>query len=160
MNKPIKPSPTEIENPFAYRDCERWVHQEFGKKPLSAAFDKLGNNATLAITVARALRKEGFSLLPQDANTAEKAVIEVYPAIVKRGAKKIDRAIGALEKHIPHELEPGTDIYDAAICALIGAIHAGWGADHGLPALTSIPDGYDPKEGWIYSLPAEYVKAR
>ena len=37
----------EIDNPYAYRDCERWLYQQYGKKPLSATFDRLGNNATL-----------------------------------------------------------------------------------------------------------------
>ena len=40
----------EIDNPYAYRDCERWLHQQYGKKPLSATFDRLGNNATLALS--------------------------------------------------------------------------------------------------------------
>ncbi|MCV5480433.1 hypothetical protein OFN48_34325, partial [Escherichia coli] len=39
----------EIDNPYAYRDCERWLYQQYGKKPLSATFDRLGNNATLAL---------------------------------------------------------------------------------------------------------------
>ena len=38
----------EMTNPYAYRDCERWLHEQYGKKPMSASFDKLGNNATLA----------------------------------------------------------------------------------------------------------------
>lgn len=41
----------EIDNPYAYRDCERWLHQQYGKKPLSATFDRLGNNATLALSM-------------------------------------------------------------------------------------------------------------
>ncbi len=24
----------EIDNPYAYRDCERWLHRQYGKKPL------------------------------------------------------------------------------------------------------------------------------
>ena len=44
----------EIDNPYAYRDCERWLYQHYGKKPLSATFDRLGNNATLALPCCRA----------------------------------------------------------------------------------------------------------
>ncbi|MEO1203459.1 MAG: DUF429 domain-containing protein, partial [Pseudomonadota bacterium] len=36
------PTASEIENTLAYRDCDRRVAQDYGKKPLSAAFDRLG----------------------------------------------------------------------------------------------------------------------
>ena len=51
------PPGTEIDNPLAYRACERWVRDQFNKKPLSASFDKLGNNASLAISLAISLKK-------------------------------------------------------------------------------------------------------
>ena len=40
---------SEIQNPFAYRRTEQHIHDAFEKKALSAPFDKLGNNATVAL---------------------------------------------------------------------------------------------------------------
>ena len=153
------PPAREITNPLAYRDCERWIHAQFHKKPLSATFDRIGNNATLAMCMVRALQAEGFALVPQQAATAGHAVIEVYPGIVKRGRKKVDPAIRPLQQHLPAALEPGTDAYDAAICALLTASWAGQGGQLGLPATTGPEPGFDPAEGWIYGLPAEFVQA-
>ena len=79
------PTGTEIDNPLAYRYCERWVKETFDKKPFSAAFDKLGNNASLAICVARSLAEDGFLLAPQQVDDHPRVVIEVYPGIAKRG---------------------------------------------------------------------------
>ena len=153
------PPAREITNPLAYRDCERWIHRHFHKKPLSAAFDRIGNNATLAICMARALQAEGFALVPHQVADAAHAVIEVYPGIVKRGQKKTDPAIPPLQQLVPGSLVPGTDPYDAAICALLAASFAGLGAQLGLPAPTGPAPGYDPAEGWIYALPADFVQA-
>jgi len=143
----------EIENRLAYRACERWVKREFNKKPLSAPFDKLGNNATLAMSVAGQLQREGFMLVPQATKHAVRAVIEVYPGLVKTGLKKVAPVIPELERHIPRELEVGTDRYDAAICALLALLFLGGGAELGLPDLEPFPDDADPEEGWIFALP-------
>ena len=80
---------TEIENRLAYRDCERWVEKQFGKKPLSATFDKLGNNASLAI---------------------------------------------------------------------LALVFLGGGSRLGLPDVVQFPDGADPEEGWIFTLPPDFMK--
>ncbi len=133
------------------------MKQTYGKKPLSAAFDKLGNNATLAISLCQELRKIGFSVIPQDKDKATRAAIEVYPGIVKAGNRKIDRAIGPVDRHIPSDLEAGTDEYDAAICAILGVAYAVGGNLMGLPNLVQPPSGQNVSEGWIYSLPAEFV---
>jgi len=153
------PPDKEINNSFAYRDCEKWIFEQFSKKPLSATFDKLGNNATLAMCMANSLKSEGFQLIPQEVTSSDHAVIEVYPGIVKRGQKKSDRVIGPVERHIPTNLVPGTDQYDAAICAILAATFAGRGADLGLPDLVGPESTFDLSEGWIYGLPADYVRA-
>lgn len=150
---------SEIQNPLAYRECERWVHQNFSKKPLSATFDKLGNNASLAITVARSLNKEGFTLVPQDGPAGPKSIIEVYPGLAKIGLKTIDPAIPPLARMIPAKIERGSDIYDAAICALLGAVQLGWGNEIGVPGLMQPVEGFDSTEGWIYCLPPKYVRS-
>jgi predicted nuclease with RNAse H fold len=154
----ITPSSTEMENPLAYRDCERWIYKQFGKKPLSATFDKLGNGATLALSLAHALVQEGFQLVPQTANDADRAIIEVYPAIHKIEPRRVAAAIEPIHRLIPTNVAVGTDQYDAAICAILAALHAGCEDDLGLPSVTDIQEGFDPAEGWIYALPADYVR--
>ena len=102
----------------------------------------------------------GFRIVPIEADRADHAVIEVYPAIAKRGNKKSDRAVASVERHIPDHLTPGTDPYDAAVCAILAAVHAGQGKVLGLPDLEGPQPGYDPAEGWIYGLPADHVRAQ
>ena len=101
--------------------------------------------------------REDF-LVPQQTASSGHALIEVYPGIVKRGRKKTDRAIRSVEQHIPPQLVPGSDQYDAAICAILAATFAGKGPELGLPDLTGPESGYDPREGWIYGLPADFVR--
>ncbi len=149
---------SEIENPLAYRACERWIKKEFNKKPLSASFDKLGNNASLAIAVTQNLYKEGFLLIPQKSNASNRAVIEVYPGIVKIDYKRNNPVIPTLSKHIPENITLGTDEYDAAICALHALLFLGAGKALSLPNLTHYHDNMDRKEGWIYTLPPKFVK--
>lgn len=153
------PPDKEINNIFAYRDCERWVSEQFSKKPLSAPFDKLGNNATLAMCLTQNLRSEGYQLVPQEVASSNHAVIEVYPGIIKRGKKKVDRAIESVDRHIPRNLVPGTDQYDAAICVIVALVYAGNGVDLGLPDVVGPVPTCDVSEGWIYGLPADYVRA-
>ena len=154
----IKPPESEIDNPLAYRACERWIKEQFRKKPLSASFDKLGNNASLAITYARWLRSEGFSLVPQDGKPSTREIIEVYPGLTKTGIGRSHPAIPPIAGKIPTQFEPGTDIYDAAICALLGAAYSGWGRGLNIPELVPPADGIDMAEGWIFCLPPDYVR--
>ena len=149
---------SEIENRLAYRDCERWVADEFWK-PLSAAFDKLGNNATLAMALARNLRKDGFGVIPFDSGDFDRRVLEVYPGIVKDAKRKDAPAIPPVHHLLPDELELGTDRYDAAICAVLGLVFVVGGARVGLPDLVHPPEDFPrtETEGWIYGLPAELV---
>jgi hypothetical protein len=155
----VEPPKSEIENPFAHRACEQWIYEEYGKKPLSASFDKLGNNASLAMSVSSALKRERFSVVPQDGTFTRKSIIEVYPALAKVGMKRRSGAIPPLATILPSELQPGTDIYDAAICALLGAVQMGWGQELGIPGLVQPLQGFDTAEGWIYSLPSSYVRS-
>lgn len=152
------PSATEMDNPLAYRDCERWIYQTHGKKPLSASFDKLGNGATLAMAVCNGLRKEGFSVIPQDADQASRSVIEVYPAIVKSEARRASAAIDIIHQLIPDDLALGSDQYDAAICAIVAAVFAGAGPRLGLPDLVGFDPHFERAEGWVYSFAPEFLR--
>lgn len=157
--KQITPPASELTNTLAYRQCERWIKEQFGKKPLSASFDKLGNNASLAISFSRSLKREGFSLVPQDGSTSTRSIIEVYPGISKTGMRRVHLAIPPLARKIPAQFEPGTDVYDAAICALLGAVYLGWGRRLNIPKLVQPFEGNEKDEGWIFCLPPDYVRS-
>lgn len=141
----------EIDNPLAYRLTDRIIHRVCGKKPLSASFDRIGNNATVAMVHAIWWKnKDGFILCPQDDETkSHRHIIETYPALVKESRYK--RVLPFLENHMPQDLEPGTDAYDAAICALYAMAYQTDGVI--LPRLIH-PDEEEmsiaKKEGWIY----------
>ncbi len=151
------PTVTEIENPLAYRDCERWIYQTYGKKPLSASFDKLGNGSTLAMALCHALRKEGFAVIPQDGDQADRAIIEVYPALAKCESKRASAAVDILHQLIPGDIEVGGDQYDAAICAIVAAVFAGAGSNLGLPDVVGFEPNFDRAEGWVYTFASEFI---
>ena len=152
------PPPREIDSPLAYRDCERWVAEQFWK-PLSAAFDKLGNNATLAMSLARSLHADGFGLVPFHPGRFDCRVIEVYPAILKEAQRTNAEAIPPVRGLLPPDLECGTDRYDAALCAVLGLAYSAGGAYLDLPDVVGPPEGFPrtDTEGWIFGLPADFV---
>ncbi|QQK80005.1 DUF429 domain-containing protein [Salicibibacter cibi] len=144
----------EIENPLAYRYTDQVIYEKFGKKPLSATFDRIGNNSTVAIYHARKWQKENnFKVYPMGKPDKEdqKMMIEVYPALVK--ASKTSEADTFLNKYLPSNVQPGTDAYDACICALYAIAFGTNGLL--LPALAH-PSEHAKKlakeEGWIYYL--------
>ena len=55
----IDPRVAEIDNPLAYRETDRHIYRTFLTKPLSGSFDKLGNNATVAMVHTRRLSTAG-----------------------------------------------------------------------------------------------------
>ncbi|TMW73428.1 DUF429 domain-containing protein [Alteribacter natronophilus] len=151
---PGKPA-KEIENPLAYRDAERYIQRQFRKKPLSAAFDRIGNNATVAMSHVRTWEREwGFTARPFESKKSFKEIIEVYPALVKKTSSA--SAIPFIHSIIPETAAPGTDAYDACICALHAAAFALDG-EH-FPRLVHPPEGgIWQQEGWIYHFPPEEV---
>ena len=143
----------EIDNPLAYRDCDRHVAATYGKKPLSASFDKLGNNATVAMTMTRRWRAQGFRVLPFDApDGGGRVVIEAYPALFKRAGVVVERARALL----PDGLVDGSDEKDAAICALTAVAYAG-ATDGSLPRL--VPPPSRPTDGWIFGPEPSWLQA-
>ena len=137
----------EIDNPYAYRDCERWIHERYGKKPLSASFDRLGNNASLALVMVAALAP--LVRVPQQAPVAARALLEVYPALAKQGGKRACAEPG-IHALLPETLQPGTDQYDAALCALMALQYAAGDKVKALPPLQAPPADFPRDEGWIY----------
>ena len=142
----------EIESELAYRETDRHVHERLGKKPISAAFDKLGNNATVAMVHARRWHEcDEFSVPPlTEVRNPDRVIIEVYPALAKD--RRTGEARGILSSLIPSEAKRGTDAYDAAICALHAAKFGCGQALQEIPPLV----GPEPvteviaEEGWIY----------
>ncbi|WP_088035472.1 DUF429 domain-containing protein [Evansella clarkii] len=142
----------EIFNPLAYRAADQEIYERFRKKPLSASFDRIGNNATLAIAHARRWERENnFTVYPTKIEEADmnRIIIEVYPALVK--SRRDGDAAEWMIKHIPGNVFPGTDAYDACICALY-AIALGSDGQL-LPKLKRPPEHLKDlvmQEGWIY----------
>ena len=143
----------EIDNAFAYRETERHVHKVRHKKPLSAPFDKLGNNASVALSHARRWSREsGIKIVPfEEVAPGENVIIEVYPALEKTREGDLR---GALRELMPDEVEPKTDAYDAAICSLIALAYAAEGRIDGLPKVCGpeVRSEVIQEEGWIYYL--------
>lgn len=145
--------PRELDNPLAYRACDRWIAETHGKKPLSASFDRLGNNATLAMTLARAFRAQGFTLAPFDA-PGERVAFEAYPALYKDREGLVPAVRPLLPRRLPtHDLR--SDALDATLCALSAMMWLG-ASDPRVPSLV----GPDPSEneGWIYAPPASWLR--
>ncbi len=149
----------EIFNPLAYRATDRYIYCKYGKKPLSATFDRLGNNLTVAVSHLRAWARQYD--LDMDHNRFvrdEINIIETYPALVKPG--KYKKAYQIIDDLIPEEIMKGTDQYDAALCALMGVQFAFKNEFEALPYLVFPPKEkhiYN-KEGWIYHFDLEDIK--
>jgi hypothetical protein len=137
----------QISNPYAFRWTDRVIHSRF-KTPLSASFDKLGNNATVAMHHLAIWRREsGLRVLPFDtAEDTASIAIEVYPAIVRAGA-------GGARPQWYHQLAPdwadaSGDAADAVVCAALALAWA-FAGQWGLPHLEAPPaDCRD--DGWIF----------
>jgi hypothetical protein len=109
------------------------------------------------MSFCQGLRKAGFAVVPQDADAAARAIIEVYPGIHKCEARRASEAIPAIARWIPEDAAGGSDLYDACICAILGLVFVGAGAMLELPELTN-PDAALPREeGWIFGLPPHAV---
>ncbi|AXF57672.1 DUF429 domain-containing protein [Salicibibacter kimchii] len=149
---PVDKPEKEIQNPLAYRYTDRAIYEMLGKKPLSAVFDRIGNNTTVAMSHAKLWEKrDGFKIYPMEKQGKEdkKIIIEVYPALLK--ASKKSEAHTNIRQYLPTNIKPGTDAYDACICALY-AIAFGVN-DSPLPNLAHPPTHEKEtvkEEGWIY----------
>lgn len=157
----IKKPSKEIFNPLAYRATDRYIYNKYGKKPLSATFDRLGNNTTVAISHLRywkqkyRLNMDFTNLKPDLIN-----IIETYPALSK--PSKFVEAFERIDNIIPGKIKEGTDQYDAALCALMAVQ---FGCENGFKKLPSLV--YPPekgkiysKEGWIYHFNLENINQK
>lgn len=146
----------EIYNQLAYRKTDVHIYEELAKKPLSAVFDRLGTNATVAIAhLNKWVAEHNFSVQPMLNKNNQRDLIEVYPALLK--ASKYAAAAEPFKDMIPESVKVGTDAYDSALCAIM-ALAYGAGSDFKkLPNLVG-PEVADPKvkdEGWIYYFPVK-----
>lgn len=131
----------EVDRRFAYRETERWICETFAKKPLSTPFDKLGNNATVAMYhAAHRASTEGFQIVTFHADNGGDVMIEVYPALVKDPATGI--CAPRIARLLPSGLPDRSDQQDAAISALHAMAYALQGGCNGLPR--NAADGATP----------------
>ncbi len=156
----------EIENRLAYRLCDRVIYRRCRKKPLSAAFDRLGGNASKAMVGCRLLSdSDGAVLVPQAGRGGRVTLCEAYPALWKEGSSKkgsaCREALAVLQgDRLP---EPGTDELDAVLCALTAACYDNHvnGLGRRLPELHLPEDEFTEsaeqgiaelvaQEGWAY----------
>lgn len=153
---------SQIGNLLAHREAERWILKTFKKRALSASFDKLGNNATVAMYyAARWSEQATMAIVPfQQEQPDGHVIIEVYPALVKKpGGTECYSRFQCL---LPDGLQPGTDEYDAAICAVLASIFASPRPDEGGDPATlvgppeHIDDATVKAEGWIYTIHPEW----
>nr|WP_246407132.1 DUF429 domain-containing protein [Geomicrobium halophilum] len=148
MQKPEK----EIYNPLAYRYTDQVIYSRLGKKPLSAAFDRIGNNASVAMFHTQLWEKEhNFKIEPfgHTDNNHDRFIIETYPALAKETQQSAVNK--SLRKYLPSYVKVGTDAYDACICALYAVAYRTDGAL--LPKLEHPPEHAKQvakEEGWIY----------
>lgn len=151
---------SEINNRYAYRDTERFIYSQFNKKPLSATFDKLGNNTSLAVTTVRMwCLQYGFSLNPFGSDTeTQRKIIEVYPALLK--SSSLSQTYSRLQKLVPIEYNLSSDSYDAAMCALLALAYGLGGLDQEFPRIMEPPHNWNgvPSEGWIYYPVPDFLK--
>ena len=90
----------EIYNPLAYRETDVHIYETLGKKPLSAVFDRLGTNCTVAMVHLKKWMEEyDFSLPPIKDKRNNRDIIEVYPALLK--ASKYSAADEPFKSLIP-----------------------------------------------------------
>ena len=152
------PSGPEIENPLAYRETDRHIYRTFRKKPLSGSFDKLGNNATVAMVHTRRLSTAGqLRVAPFDEpQIGIPTAIEVYPALLKRkkriGNKYAPECLPTVHGLLPRGVSDGTDECDACLCALLALAYGYRGQIVGLPTIQG-PTGAIAeikREGWIF----------
>jgi len=146
----------EIDSLFAYRETDRHVYETFGKKPLSAAFDKLGNPATVAISHVRRWCDDGFRVVPlATEGTGGKNIIEVYPALAKQEQKRDGTPLGWLEPIVGEGWKKdGTrDEQDAVLCAAHALCFAlGNDGSGTFPRLERPAEWMDEhrREGWVF----------
>ncbi len=155
INRPAK----EIENPFAYRYTDRFIYSKFNKKPLSAVFDRLGNNCTAAIGHALKWQHDyGFQINPihtrgNACKIGSRQIIEVYPALVSEQLQSFLNEF--LPKHYKFADWDRQHDFDAAICAIMAACHGAGNFSKKLPELVPPPEDISEvdTEGWIYYIP-------
>ena len=154
----IDPLVAEIDNPLAYRETDRHIYRTFRKKPLSGSFDKLGNNATVAIMHTRRLSTAGqLRVMPFDEpQIGIPTAIEVYPALLKRkkrvGGQSPAECLPGLRALLPSGVSDGTDECDACLCALLALAYGYGGQIVSLPMMQA-PTGAIAdikREGWIF----------
>jgi predicted nuclease with RNAse H fold len=147
--------------PMAWRYTDLYVRERY-KSPLSPTFSFLTSNATLAISLLRALKQEGFPLavLPFDEESRIVAM-ETYPSLLKSGWPSMQRYWHIIEALHLHQSEGAsyyrgeapdkTDSFDALICALFAL---SWFEVPELPVLEKrLPQEQHAlilEEGWVY----------
>ena len=154
-----------------YRETDRWIHGNIGKKPLAVGADKIACTAYAALSFLERLRDKTGHKIPlawehKDVGKGKVAAIEVYPAATlkvcglphtgyknKESAEEKRKKIieGLKEKmtlsgpeDVEKEMLANDDVLDAVVCVLAAADFARKDA--------CPPENRElaKKEGWIW----------
>lgn len=150
---------------FRFRETDRFIHDQFGKWPLSVSTDRLGIVAHRLVSITT--KMVHCTIPPFHRPGPDPTLIEVYPAATlialglrERGYKKdpeirreIVKDLARFGIEIRGEMADqcvlGDDALDAVICALTGHLYAR-GETMGPEHLKSPRAGVVSNEGWIY----------
>ena len=149
-----------IDNPLAFRDCERFVFCVTGKRPLSGSFDQLTNLTLLVQRVLYLLKVEcgkQLNVMPNDGTEIKEGinVLETYPALLNPN-ETVERKKDGIQVTSNNFLQFALKLLkedvnkhqrDANLCALFAA----YAASH--PEVLQIPKEFRgdlKREGWIY----------
>jgi predicted nuclease with RNAse H fold len=124
-------------NPYTFRPCERWLTEQ-GLRPLSAITNQLGSQATKAMHVMARLGLQAQHPGVWTSPDGQLGMMEVYPAAAKPSV--LTQQLAAYSPG-----QPGSDTYDALMCALVGYTYLTQ------PSLLAPPPTGSPHgEGWIW----------
>lgn len=144
-----------MNNPLAFRECERYLFSVTKKRLLSASFDQLSNLTLLVLRVFQLTRQSdiSFNRLPYDTTRATDGInaFETYPALLnpKRVNKPLDEWYGQfLEFLKKHSIQTKNEHqFDAQLCALFAV----WATRN--QHVFDIPNDFSgnlKEEGWIH----------
>lgn len=149
-----------IDNPLAFRDCERFVFRTTEKRPLSASFDQLTSLTLLVLRVLHLLKVEygkRLNVMPYDHTETKEGidVLETYPAllnpdkIIVRKSDGIQITSDKFFEFVSQHQSGYSNEHerDAQLCALFAAYSAE------CREVLDIPidfKGDMKQEGWIY----------
>lgn len=151
---------------IGYRETDRYIQDKFkdrfsNSRPFSPVYSMITNQVILVKSHLNRWQETNQAIIqPKDGHSKTKTnVLEVYPKLLKEDGKSDGPVTEAYRSYLKDtSIEPGSDQYDAALCA----IHAlGYESGDQLANLDPLVTReevlqqsdqweFPPEEGWIY----------